>query len=421
MPSEIVVVGAGYAGISAYVGLRRRASHEAFRITLIDERPYHTFTTELHSVAAGFSDADDVTVPLARLVRRPDRLIVDEVAAVNVSDRRVKVADRWIRYDLCLLAVGAMPEDYGIGGVAEYACSLTDVASARDIRRRLSRLGERGYGEVVVVGGGLTGVELAAEVRDVYRDRLAVTVVEAGSDVMAGVDAPLVAASRRLLAEKGVSVRTRTRVEKVLPDRLQLQEGTAGTNAVLPYDLLVWAAGVRGHPLIAQSGLTVNPTGRAYVDAYLRSRDDERVFLTGDCAAFVTGGRTVLPPTAQAAEQAGRHVALNLRRTLAFRPLEAFEPDIRGFFASLGQFEGVGELGREQFIGLPAIVVKRLIEAHHAYEAGGLESLLRHLVRHSGRLLWGEGAALRPRTSPSAAKGDKKVTTAKSRRHTLDV
>jgi NADH dehydrogenase len=360
----------------------------------VNLEPHHTFVTELHGVAVGRSKPEDVTVPLGPLVRPPDRLCLGEAQPPDFEARTLRVGQRTIAYDVLLLAVGSVPEDYGLPGVQRYAAFLDDLEQARIVHQRLERLARRGWGTVVCVGGGLTGVEFAADVRDRYGARLTVEVVEAGKELMAGIEPPLVRASVRLLREKGVGIRTATRVVEVAADHLMVETPGMPTQA-LDYDLLVWAAGVRANPLVARTGLTVDGQGRGYVDAYLRSRDQPRLFLAGDCAAFPYRGRELLPPAAQVAEQAGRHAADNLRRVLSLRPLVPFAPRLRGFFASLGEWQGVGELGREQFFGLPAIVVKRLIEAHHAFEAGGLHSLLQRLVRDGGRLMWGEGAAQR--------------------------
>jgi NADH dehydrogenase len=384
----VVVVGAGYAGLSACLDLARRAQRDwsyGLRLVLVNDAAEHTYTTQLHSIAVGIDDPEDIRVPLDRLLRPPSRLEVARVEAVDLGRRRLYLrGDRDLRYDEVILAVGSVPEDYGLPGVRRHAHVLTDVESASDLRDDLDAHALSGFGRVVLVGGGLTGVELAAEIKDVYRGRLAVCVLEAGAAIMPGVDPALAAASRRLLESKGVEVRTDVRIEAVHARRLEVAGGPD-----VAYDVLVWCAGVRANPLIARSGLTVDARGRGLTDAYLRARGQRGVWLAGDCAAFPLSAGGFLAPTAQAAEQAGRAAAANVLRVLAGEDPQPFEPRVRGFFASLGEWEGVGRVGREDFFGLPAIVVKRLIEAHHAFEAGGLHALTRRLWRDGGRLLWG--------------------------------
>ena len=385
----VVIAGAGYAGLSAAIEISedladREWSYE-HEVLLVNEEPYHVFLTELHSLATGVSDEDDVEVPLDRIVRAPLRLLVDRVERVQPQGRTVGLASgRALAYSHLILAVGSVPEDYGISGVKEYANFLTDAQSAMRIRDRLDRLAERGFGEVVLVGAGLTGVELAAEIKDTYRNRLTVRLLEAGERIMPGIDPGLVAAVTRLLSDKDVKLRTGVRVNDVTSDAVEVADGTR-----VHFDLLLWTAGVRANPLIQRSGLVTDRMGRALTDAYLRVRGLEDVFAAGDCAAFATAGDAYLAPTAQAAEQMGRRAAGNIVYALRGEEPEPFEPHIRGFFASLGEWEGVGQAGREEFFGLPAVLVTRLIEAQHAFEAGGTHALLRRLVRNGERLLWG--------------------------------
>jgi NADH:ubiquinone reductase (H+-translocating) len=384
----VVVVGGGYAGLSACLELARRTGRRDvdhdMRLFLVNEEAEHTYTTELHSLAVGVDDPDDVLVPLHHVLRSPARLMVGRADAVDTSRRSVYVDDESLDYDHLILAVGSVPEDYGIAGVRRYARFLTSAASAEALQERLDRVAERGFGNVVLVGAGLTGIELAAEIKDVYKGRLEVLLLEAGDTIMAGIDPALQRASQRLLEAKGVHVRTGIRIEEV-DSHLVSVRGKAD----VPYDVLVWCAGVRGNPLLARSGFSVEPRGRGLTDAYLRAHGRQDVWLAGDCAAFPMPSGGFLAPTAQAAEQAGRAVAKNVLRAIAGQEPEPFEPRVRGFFASLGEWEGVGQVGREEFFGLPAILVKRLIEAQHAFEAGGLHNLTRRLWRHGGRLLWG--------------------------------
>ncbi|MFZ5824082.1 MAG: NAD(P)/FAD-dependent oxidoreductase, partial [Bacillota bacterium] len=146
--------------------------------------------------------------------------------------------------------------------------------------------------------------------------------------------------------------------------------------------LLVWSGGVRGSGVLASAGLDLTPKGRGKVDEYLRALDDDRVYLVGDSASFVDQetGREV-PPTAQAAVQMGRAAGRNILRRLRGQPEQPFTFRKKGAFASLGRTDGVGQIGTDRFAGLPAMMVKHLIEGHHAWEMGsGVMPLVRRLV-----------------------------------------
>ncbi|MBE3589941.1 MAG: FAD-dependent oxidoreductase [Firmicutes bacterium] len=389
MPDDdaIVILGAGYAGLTAYLELRRALGRSA-PLCLVNRGRTHYFTTELHEFAAGEEEEADITVPLERVVQPPHRLVVDRVLRIDAAARRVVCERGEVPYARLIVALGSIPEYYGVPGAKEHGVPLTDLRSARRLRARLEELAERRPdARVVVAGGGLTGVQLAAEVADSYPD-LRVTVIDAGPHIMPGFEPELVEAAVRVLEGKGVQILTGRAITEVDAHEVTLEGGAARA-----YDLLVWAGGVRANPVVRESGLPVTRGDRGLVDAYLRCPDDERIFLAGDCAAPTdpASGR-VVPPTAQMAVQEGRLAARNAWRAERGQELEAFVPRQRGVFASLGRREGVGRWGRESLYGMPAMVVKRLVEAHHAYDVGGLAYLLRRLAAIAG---WGNPARRR--------------------------
>lgn len=378
MNGKVLVLGAGYAGLSAFLELKERVRDGA--LTLVNQTPYHTFTTELHILAAGEDDSDDVTLPLRRVVRPPARFQQGRVTALRPDEGKVDLAGGTsLEYDLLIVALGSVPEYFGVPGAKEYGLPLYDLRSAQRLQTRLAELPEGS--RVAVAGAGLTGAELAAEIADRYGRRFHVLLVEGADRILPGLDPDLGAAASRVLEREGVEILTGHLITGVGPDHLRLEPG--GERRV---DLLVWAAGVRGNPLLAESGFEVDRRGRGLVDAYLRSTRWNNVYLAGDCAAALhpETGET-LPPTGQIAVQAGRQAARNLAARLQGAPEAPFEPRIKGFFASLGPRRGIGEVGGWRVEGATALWVKRLIEAHHAFEAGGLGSLLSRVLRQANR------------------------------------
>ncbi|MBX5476383.1 MAG: NAD(P)/FAD-dependent oxidoreductase [Clostridia bacterium] len=395
----IVILGAGYAGLSAYLELRRALGRRG-EVVLVNRGRTHYFTTELHEFVAGDEEEADITVPLDRLVQPPHRLVIDRVAAIDAAARVVRCERTEVPYGWLIVALGSIPEYYGVPGAKEHGVPLTDLRSARRLRNRLAGLAERRPdARVIVVGGGLTGVQLAAEIAE-SDPGLQVTVVDAGPQIMPGFEPELVEAAVRTLESKGVRLLTGRAIVEVDGEHVTLEGGeTRG------YDLLVWAGGVRANPVVRASGLPVTRGDRGLVDAHLRCTADERIFLAGDCSAPTdpATGR-VVPPTAQMAVQEGRLAARNVCRAMRGEPLEAFVPRQRGVFASLGRHEGVGRWGRESLYGVPAMVIKRLVEAHHAYDVGGVAYLLRRLAAIAG---WGRPARRRHwRRRPALPSGD---------------
>lgn len=402
---RIVVLGAGYAGLTCFLELQDHLSRE-YDLVLLNGDRYHWFTTELHTYVAG-EDEEAVRIPLSRVVAKPGRLLVGRVRRVHPETKQVELdGGERISYDLLVFALGSDPEYYGLPGVAENSLIVGNWEGASRLRERIALLFEADDRQgraphVVVAGGGLTGVEVAGELADEYPDRLTLTIVEAGPHIMAGFAPELVQTSQEILEGKGIQIRAGNPIARVDPGQITFKDGEK-----LGFDLLVWAGGVRGSAIIAQSGFATTAKGRARVDGYLRAEGRDDVYFVGDAAAFVdpATGREV-PPTAQAAVQMGRAAGRNILRRLRGQAEQPFVPKLKGAFASLGRTKGVGQMGKEQFTGLPAMVVKNLIEAHHAWESGGgVMPLVSRLVRAPQRFIRGLPAdRVRARGSRTAA------------------
>jgi NADH dehydrogenase len=380
LPPTVAVLGAGYAGLAAYAELRHRLRPDEAEVVVVNKDPYHTFVTQIHTIAGDAEEVSHVRVPLHQAVTPPAHLVVAPVEVLEAGPRGVAVTLRGagtLRCAAVVLAVGYEPEFFGLPGLRENSHTLSDLPSARRLRERLRALAAaRGEARVIVAGGGLTGVELAAEIGDSYPGRFRLTLVEGGPEIMPGFEPALVQTARAALRDKGVGIHTGARIAAARPGRLLLADGEA-----LPFDVLIWAGGIRGNPLVARSGLPCTPRGQAVADPSLRSPASPAVFLAGDCSAAVDAktGRPV-PNTAQAAIQEGRHAAANLVRQLRGEPLRPFSPHLRGILISLGRHEGVGKVGPATVYGGPALALKHAVEAHHAYEVGGLRELVARLL-----------------------------------------
>ncbi|MDA8336267.1 MAG: FAD-dependent oxidoreductase [Peptococcaceae bacterium] len=359
---EILIVGAGYAGLTAFLELKDHAV-----VTLLNEDPYHYFTTQLPEVVSGSEAPDNIRIDLDRVVGEPHRLVIDRAGEIDFAARRVVLRSGGLPYDYLILAPGSVPEFYGLKDVAREALVLTGLNDALEIRSRVSAL-PPGAG-AVIVGGGLTGTELAAALAD--NAELRIFLLEAAPRLVPGFTPELSEYVERLLTRKGITIRKERMVTGLHPGELLLGD------EVLPYDLLIWAAGVRGSPLA--SGLPADRQGRVTVDAFLHPPAHPEVYVAGDLAAMRFPGGETVPPNAQVAVQSGYWIGQNLPRRLRGEAEQPFGPRMRGIFANFGK-AGAGRLGsRRTMVGLPAYWFKRLIEGHHALETGGLLFLLKRL------------------------------------------
>lgn len=369
MPARVVVLGGGYAGVACVRRLQSRAGRD-LQVTLVDRNPFHTLLTETHTVAAGTRPVSTVALPFdfGPQVRRLEA----EVTAIHPEGRWVETTAGSLEYDYLVFALGGADQDYGIPGVREHALFLRGIDDARRIRAALAALPRQA--PVVIVGGGLTGVELAAEIA-LSRPGGSLTVVEGAPTLLPSLHPGLALRARRRLGWLGVNVRTGSPVRAVGPDRVELADGT-----VLPHRLLIWVAGVKGHPLTAQLKVRRDRAGRVEVDAYLRSSRPE-IYVIGDSAAFRPApDARPLAPSGQLSEQMGFAAADDLLSRLEGGPGVPFRPHFRGVLLDLGGLAAAGLIYRLQVAGPVAHLAKRAAVAGHVARTLGLRSLFRLLT-----------------------------------------
>ncbi|WP_372662370.1 NAD(P)/FAD-dependent oxidoreductase [Amycolatopsis kentuckyensis] len=318
-PTEVVVIGGGYAGVMAANRLTRRAG---VAVTLVNPRPHFVERIRLHQLAAGSGDAAvayrDVLAPRVRLV-------VDSVTRVDAAARRLDLADGGaLGYDYLVYAVGSAG-----AAVPEFAYPVTTFEEARRLRPVVE-----GAASVTVVGGGPAGIETAAELAEAGR---AVTLVCGGE-----LGPYLHPRGRRTvaarLAKLGVTVLADAAVTTVTRDAVRLADGRE-----LPSAVTVWTAGFGVPDLAARSGLSTDALGRLRTDETLTSVDDDRIVAAGDAAA-----PSDLPYRmgCQSAVQLGPQAAETVLSRLAGTAPAAADVGFAGQCLSLGRRAGVFQFSR---------------------------------------------------------------------------
>ncbi|HWO69342.1 MAG TPA: FAD-dependent oxidoreductase [Actinomycetota bacterium] len=374
--SRVLVVGGGYVGMYAALGLERRLAARGDELVLVSPESFMQYQPFLPEVASGNIEPRHVVVSLRQVLRRT-RLLVGEVELLDHPARvaRVRTADGALRdlpYDVVVLGPGSRSRVLPIPGLRERGVGFKTVAEAIYLRNRLlSRMDvaasaadpevRRAALTFVFVGGGYAGVEALAELEDLGRAALRFypglgpgdlrfVLVEAGDRILGELSPALAEHVRRLLEARGVEVALGTRLASAEGGVIRLSDGR-GFRA----DTLVWTAGVRPHPLAARSGFPVDDAGRVLVDEFLRVRGLEGAWAAGDAAAvpdLTTGG--LCPPTAQHALRQARRLARNVLAVLEGRPPTPFRYRNLGQLASLGRYRGVAEVLGLRLRGFPA-------------------------------------------------------------------
>jgi NADH dehydrogenase len=425
---HIVVVGGGAGGLELVTKLGRRYGRaKKADVTLIDRSRTHVWKPLLHEIAAGSMDVDrheldylaqahwnGFTYRFGELIGL-DRVAKTVTVAANYDDEgRPITPERSFAYDILVIAVGSISNDFGTPGVKDHAFQLDTTRQAERFNRRLVNAClwahtqaepiRPGQLHVTIIGAGATGSELSAELHRTARGVVAfgmdnidpdkdikITLIEAADRILPALPERISTAVHQKLRDLHVDVRTKSRVTRVTATGVEL-----ATGETIPSELVVWAAGVRGPDVLSRlDGLEVSRSGQLVVKPTLETTLDPAIFAIGDCCHLVPeGAETAIPPRAQAAHQEADHMVAQIAARLADKPLKPFVYRDFGSLVSLGHYSTVGSLmgfigGRSFFFeGLFAkLMYRSLYKMHqialHGYVKVALDTLSRLIVRRT--------------------------------------
>ncbi|WP_066951613.1 NAD(P)/FAD-dependent oxidoreductase [Microtetraspora fusca] len=327
---RVVVLGAGYAGLSAAIQLASRVKRsENVQVTLVNAQERFTERLRLHMTATGQRLAE-LNIP-ELLEGTSARFVRGWVTAVDADAKTVRIDDeRVLPYDTLVYGLGGVADTATVPGVEDHAYTLNSAQDAEVLADRLARLGG---GTVVVAGSGLTGVESAAEIAERHPE---LNVVLLGRrEPGAAMNPKAKAYLRSALDRLGVRVRSGVEVAKVLPGAVELVGGET-----VPADAVLWTSGTRVSPLAAAAGLTVDEHGRIVTDTTLRSVSHPEVYAVGDAAA-IHQGYGVMHGTCQGGMPTGVHAALSIVRALKGKQPKPFRFGYYHTPVSLGRHDAV--------------------------------------------------------------------------------
>ncbi len=383
-PHRILIVGGGAGGLELATQLGDKFGKAGrVTVTLVDKSRTHVWKPLLHSVAAGSLRRSQHELNyLAQAHWHHFRFRLGEMAGLDRAGRKIALAalrdedgreispPSWLPYDTLVVAVGSVTNDFGTPGAAQFAVPLETPEQAGRFNRRLVNACLKaqtqaapiapGQLHVAIIGAGATGTELAAELHHTARQLIAygldridpehdikIVLIEAADRILPALPERISAATRRLLEEIGVEVRTGARVAAVREDGVALAGGD-----FVASDLVVWAAGVKAPAFLAEiDGLETNRINQLIVRPTLQTTRDDHVFAIGDCASCARPGHPQpVPPRAQSAHQMAEFMLGQIDNILAGRPLKEFVYRDFGSLVSLGALfdcrQSHGRLGR---------------------------------------------------------------------------
>jgi NADH:ubiquinone reductase (H+-translocating) len=360
---RVLILGGGFGGI----GAARQLKDADAEVVVVDSHNYHTFQPLLYQVATDLLDASAVGHPLRDLFHDHPNTRVHQatVTGIDLDKREVSFREMEpITYDHLVLGLGAQANFFGVQGAAEHGFPMYTLADAVRLKEHILRRWEAadrnpaliddGALNVVVVGGGPTGVESVGALAELYhsnfsedypgisQDAAKLTLVEAGPALFAMFKKDIRDYTDRELEKRGVEVLLGEAVSSVTPTRVALKSGKT-----LPAHTLVWGAGLQGNSIVRDMGLELARGNRIPVRPDLAVAERPEVFAVGDIA-LITDSKTgdQLPQLGSVALQAGEHAGRNIARILKGEKTKPFEYEDKGTMATIGRASAVIQFRR---------------------------------------------------------------------------
>ncbi|MFJ7648660.1 NAD(P)/FAD-dependent oxidoreductase [Lysinibacillus sp. NPDC097279] len=375
MSKEIVILGAGYAGVLTALTARKYLSADEAKITVVNQFPTHQIITELHRLAGGTIAEGAVALPLKKIFKGLDiDLQIAKITKFNVDTKKVDLDNGYtLSYDTLVVSLGSQTGFFGIPGLEENSMVLKSVNDANKINRHIedrikayAQSKDEADATIVIGGGGLTGVELVGEIVDNFPKiaakhgvnfaDLKIKLVEAGPKILPVLPDVLIERATESLAKRGVEFITGTPVTGVEGNVISLKD-----REPIVANTFIWTGGVAALPMVAESGLAAD-RGKATINEFLQSTSHEDVFVIGDASVALPGdgGRPLYAPTAQVAWQMGECAGYNLFAQYKNQEMKTFSAVNSGTLASLGRKDAVATIGASntQLKGLPATLMK---------------------------------------------------------------
>ena len=384
---NIVVVGAGFAGIATTKKLAKRfKKNPEVKITLIDRHSYQTYMTELHEVAGGRVEEDAIKFDLQRLFCRLKNvsLVTDNVTEIDHEKKIILTENGSFPFDYLVLGMGGEPNDFGTPGVKENAFTLWSLDDALEIRHHIEETValaavERDVAKrkamlnFVVCGSGFTGIEMIGELLD-WKKRLAkdnkidpseinLMVVEAAPTILNMITRKDADKAEKYMSKKGIQLLKNSPIIAVEPDHIILKSGEK-----IPTHTLIWTAGVKANTDTEKFEMEAARAGRLVANEYMEAKGLENVYVVGDLVYYEEFKDTPTPQIVQAAEQTGHTAADNIIAGIEQTEKKPYSGKYQGFMVSIGATYGVAHLGGFLHLsGFFAILMKHLVNLYYFF------------------------------------------------------
>ncbi|MEG1503460.1 NAD(P)/FAD-dependent oxidoreductase [Enterococcus sp. 22-H-5-01] len=391
---EIVILGAGYAGLRALHVLQKSAAD--IHITLVDRNDYHYEATSLHEVAAGTQPDEKICYKIKDVINPNKTVFVqDTVEKIDADKKEVYLENQKLTYDYLIVGLGFQSESFGIPGVKENALEMVDVKTADQVHKHIieqmkkyKETKDEEYLRIVVCGAGFTGIELVgafvegskkfADLAGVKPEDIQIYCVEAVDKILPMFSDKLGQYCLKYLKKWDVKLLTGKPIKKVEPGAVIYQNSKDNENdlVALKAKTIVWTTGVSGSKVIGDSGFEER-RGRVMVKPNLTDPNHDDVYLLGDVSAVMDpSSNRPYPTTAQIALTMGSYAAKDILNQLKGQPSDPFSFKSLGSVASIGNTHAFGVVGKTEVTAYPASFIKKAIMDRSLFETGGIKEVL---------------------------------------------
>jgi NADH dehydrogenase len=395
---RIVILGAGFAGLRTALDLAKRIKDiPGYEIILIDKRSVHMYTPDLYEIATAFVDdindecltelRETVAIKIPTIIKRkPITFIHDKVLELDPKKKTIGLKKRKakLKYDHLVLALGSVSNYYGIPGLKQFSYPLKTVKHAIVINCHIDQyfqvLWKKGVKKevnFVIGGGGATGVEFAGELQSLIkklckkygypRSKVKITLIQ-GSGELVGAGKSFSKKIEKRLKSHRVKIMLNTFITGAEAGKVTIKP-KKGRAKKIPSDMMIWAGGVKPHPLITRCKLKCNKYGAVEVDEFLQAKHYKNTYAAGDSAEFIDPKTERQAPwLAQVAEAQGVVLAKNIIANLNDQPLTTYKVRIKGIIIPVvgryAIFKSGG--GKLMFSGSQFWLLRRLVDLRYA-------------------------------------------------------
>jgi len=360
MKKTVVIAGSGFGGIDAALNLRK--NNKNINIVVIDQSPFFTYQISLHEIISGKVKPKNIRIDLAKLYKKKNiQFFKEEIVRVDPLEKSIITRSRKVNFDYLVVGVGSVTNYMGVPSAKEHSFDIKNLNSAVQIKKRVLNDLKKAehYNKplnLVVCGGGLTGVEVAAELADLSKGKTNVILIESSPNIMKGFKKEAIQYTEKVLKKKGINIKKNVFVKKAEKDKVVLSNGET-----IYSNTFIWCCGVKPNPVTYKLGLRTNEKGALMVNEFLQT-GFKQIYAFGDCSYMY---KKPQPATALMAIQQGRVIANNIIADINGEKKEVFTVEDWPYLIALGKRRAIMIRHNRIKKGLLPAIIKKFIEKQY--------------------------------------------------------